>query len=250
MRTLSALSVVASAGVVSAVGCTSLGLDDLERPGLDTAGEFEGLAQGSEPSGETGESGAEGGGYEGSSDDGDPQGSGEPNGSEGSGGSEGTGSSEEVECTHDDFPILIHQATQDWSNPSLPMFVYQARTVESGPFDELQILSYQGAPYNGPATAGTYNLAGSNYADCALCLLIVEDCNEGYQCDRVFFADEGVLSVGDFGDSTGRFTAVLRQTVFREVRLDPITYESTPVPGGETYCVDGLSIDVATYLYH
>ena len=249
MRTQS-LSSACLAVVVSAVsgGCTSLGLDDLDRPGLDTGASFEGLESSEEPNGPSGGTGTEGSGHEGSSQDGDGN-TGGDGGGDGGGDTDGSGGTADGQCTHDEFSVLIHQATQDWSNPSLPMFVYQARTVESGPFDEMQILSYQGSPYNGPSTPGTYNLGGSNYADCALCMVIVEQCNEGYQCDKVFFADEGVLSVSDFGQSTGRFTAALRQVVFREVRLDPTTYESVPVPGGDTYCVDGLSIDVATYLY-
>ena len=222
--------------------CTSLGLDDLDRSNPDTGGDVEGLGSGRNDTPAAEESTGTGGGYEGSSQEGDASG--------GSGGTDGSGGTEATRCTQDGFSVLIHQATQDWSNPSLPMFVYQARTAESGPFDELQILSYQGSPYHGPSTAGNYNLDGSNYADCALCMLIVEGCNEGYECDRVFFADEGMLSVSDFGESTGRFTAELRQTVFREVRLDPATYESVVVPGGDAYCVDGLSIDVATYLYY
>lgn len=162
----------------------------------------------------------------------------------------GGGASGSASCTHTDFPVLIHQATQDISDPTLPLFQYQARDVESMPFDELQITSYQGAPYYGPSSAGSYSLLDSNYGDCGLCVLLVTDCNDSYQCDRVHLADQGTLDVVDFGDRSGQFRATLRNAVIREVELDPTTYWSTPVPGGDTWCVDELEIEVNTYVYY
>ena len=153
-------------------------------------------------------------------------------------------------CTYDGFPVLIHQATQDISDPMWPLFVYQARDVETLPFDELQITSYQGAPFYGPSTPGRYSLDGSNYGDCGLCVLLITDCTDGYSCDRVHFADRGSLEVVDFGDRSGQFRATLRDAVFREVEFDPATYWSTPVPGGDSWCVDELEIQVDTQLYY
>ena len=160
------------------------------------------------------------------------------------------GAADPTECTHHDFPILIHQATQDLSDPSLPYFQYQARDTDRVPFDELQITSYQGAPFYGPSTPGQYSLEGSNYSNCGLCVLLITSCNDDYQCNRVHFADEGTLEVVDFGDRTGQFRAVLRDAVIREVELNPSTYESTPVPGVDTWCVDEIDIQVDTYLYY
>lgn len=155
----------------------------------------------------------------------------------------------DAECTHDGFDILIHQATQDDSVPGQPMFMYQARDTDLAPFDELQILSYQAAPYYGPSTPGQYRLAGTNYADCGLCVLVVTDCDDGYSCDEVYFVSEGTLDVADFGAASGRFRAVLRDAVFLEVSIDPSTHETTPVPGGASWCVGEVDIDVSTYRY-
>ena len=154
-----------------------------------------------------------------------------------------------VECTYDRFPVAMHQATQDNSVAGQPMFIYQARNTSNSPFDELQILSYQAEPYYGPSEAGDYSLAGSNYADCALCVLVIGDCNDSYQCDQVFFASEGTLQIDRLNDSGGPFRATLVDAVFEEVSIDAATYRSTPVPGGETWCIDEVSIDVSTYLY-
>lgn len=166
-----------------------------------------------------------------------------------SGGRDGGSGSTESACNRVGFDILIHQATQDNSVYSQPLFTYQARDTDITPFSELQIFSYQGAPYHGPATAGRYSLADMNYADCALCVLLVTNCSESYSCDEVFFVSDGVLDVTDFGSSTGQFRAVLRDLVLTEVRIDPATYESTPVSGGDSWCVDEIDISVATYLY-
>jgi len=159
------------------------------------------------------------------------------------------GESEQPSCTYDLFPVAMHQATQDNSNPGQPMFIYQARNTDQQPFDELQILSYQADPYFGPASAGTYNLSGGNYADCALCVLVIGDCNNEYSCDQVFFAAEGTLSVQSLSDHGGPFRATLRDAVFEEVSIDSSTYESSPIPGGDTWCIDEITIDVNTYLY-
>lgn len=153
-----------------------------------------------------------------------------------------------TDCTYDQFPVMIHQALQDEADPTHPLFVYQARTTDQVPFDELQMLSYQAEPYFGPTTPGTVSLWGNNYADCAFCALVITDCDESYSCDQVFFADEGTVQINAMAGGNMPFEAVLQDVVFREVTIDPATYESTPVPGGDTWCVDGLAIDVMTNL--
>ena len=144
----------------------------------------------------------------------------------------------------------MHQATQDNSVAGQPLFMYQARNTDTEPFDELQILSYQASPYNGPSTPGTHDLEGLNYSDCGLCLLIVTDCNNGYQCDRVFFVDQGVLKIQDLSAQGGRFQAVLHDAVFLEVSIDPNTFVTTPVPNGASWCIDEIAIDTMTHVYN
>ena len=38
------------------------------------------------------------------------------------------------------------------------------------------------------------------------------------------------------------FTASLHNVVFREVSVDQETYESTPINGGKTWCVDSVNV--------
>ncbi|MCO4774237.1 MAG: hypothetical protein KDA24_29690 [Deltaproteobacteria bacterium] len=153
---------------------------------------------------------------------------------------------EQPSCTYAGFPALLHQAILDDTNPAQPLFTYQARDSEYEPFDELRIASYQAEPYFGPSQPGSFSLAGSNYADCALCVLLITDCDEAYSCDRVFFADAGTVDVFSMGSAGTNFSATLTDVVFQEVEIDSDTYVSTPVPGGDTWCVDGFQIDLVT----
>lgn len=147
------------------------------------------------------------------------------------------------ECSYSQFPVGLEQATLDTSNPSQSFFAYQARSTENPPFDVLQILSYQGAPYNGPDAPGTHELDGMNYSDCGLCLLLLTECNNEYQFDQVFFISEGTLEIEAISTHGGPFRAILRDAVFEEVTIDATTYTSTPVEGGDAWCIDELIID-------
>ena len=153
-----------------------------------------------------------------------------------------------VECTHDAFGITMDQAVQDNRDPSHPLFVYQARNSASSSFDEIQLFSFQAEPYYGPSGPGGYSLDGNNYEDCALCILLVMDCDGDYACDKVFFADEGSLDISQMDGGNKPFQATLNGAVFREVSIDPNTYRSTPVPGGESWCLDNFQIDLTTDL--
>jgi len=228
-----------------AAGCGTYGLTGDLPPSVDTGGLTTGEGPDSDPDDTEGND-APGGGGSAPDDNPDDEETG------GDGGSEGSGAGSEAEptepaCTREGFDILIHQATQDDSVPGQPLFLYQARDTDTVPFGELQVISYQAAPYYGPSTAGRYPLSGLNYADCGLCMLLVTGCSDGYSCDEVFFIEDGTLDVADFGQTSGRFQATIRDAVFAEVEIDPSTYESRPIPGGERWCVQDIGIDVATY---
>ncbi len=145
------------------------------------------------------------------------------------------------ECTYLDFPAVMEQAVVDLREPNQPMYVYQARDTDTSPFDEMRMMSFQAAPYNGPSGPGNYSLAGSNYADCSLCLLVLAGCSEDYSCDTTFFADEGNLRIDAMAGPEQPFAATFSGVVFREVSIDSETFESTPVAGGATWCVDGYT---------
>ena len=221
MSLLSSLRLLPLTLVMGAVACGDLGLEPYGNPDLAPF----------DPSGSPEEPGQPGGGAPSSDADEDAL----PGG--------GDASSDAAECSQSQFPIGLEQATLDASNPGQPLFAYQARSTENPPFDVLQILSYQGAPYNGPDAPGTYALDGMNYADCGLCLLLLTDCSNDYQFDQVFFIRDGTLDIEAISPSGGPFRAILRDAVFEEVTIDATTYTSTPVEGGDAWCIDELFID-------
>ena len=98
------------------------------------------------------------------------------------------------------------------------------------------------APYNGPAGPGNYSLQGSNYADCSLCLFVFAGCNDDYDCEEIYFADEGWMRIEAMAGPDEPFAATFTGVKSREVTIDEGSFESTPVPVGATWCVDSRTV--------
>ena len=141
-------------------------------------------------------------------------------------------------CDRSGFATASHEATYGSG-----AFQYQALNNTNSPRDVLMVTSFQEG-FNGPTTAGTYSLAGSNYADCGLCLLALTGCVDGGQCEKYFYADVGEVVITEFGQNGGVFSGQLNGVVFQEVTIDESTYTSTPVAGGETWCMSDHTFSV------
>lgn len=144
-------------------------------------------------------------------------------------------------CTYTSFNIQASRAFVQGSGTDQPLFVYQAANTTEYPMDVLEVLSYPGDPYYGPDSPGNYSINGNNYADCSLCLLIYAGCDDT-TCQAMFFADAGSVTFNTNADVNQDFSATLTDVVFREVNIDGDTYESTPVNGGDTWCVSSLTL--------
>ena len=151
-------------------------------------------------------------------------------------------------CTYDSFNVAASRAFVVNGTTEQPIFVFQATSSAASPMNVLEVLSYAGEPYNGPDGPGSYSMDGNNYEDCSLCMLIYENCNDT-SCDSVYFADLGSLLVSSAMEVNQNFNATLNNVVFREVSIDPDTYQSTPIQGGNTWCVDSLSINAVPEAY-
>jgi hypothetical protein len=167
------------------------------------------------------------------------------NGSNSSGNSDGEGFGEDDNetdsCTYDNFTLAGERAFMLNVDTDQPLFVYQGTNSTENPMDVIEVLSYPGDPYNGPSTPGTYSLAGNNYEDCSLCLLIYAGCTDD-GCESLYFADEGSITFDTGVGVDQTFTGWLNDVVFREVEVDPDTYYSTPIAGGKTWCLDSQSL--------
>ncbi len=123
--------------------------------------------------------------------------------------------------------------------PQSGVLQWAGLSATSDPYDVLLIELYQGSPYNGAIAAGTYSLAGSNYADCGNCVRMRTGCSQASGgCTTDWYADEGELVITDIGD--GLFAGEFKNVVLKEVTIDPNTYASTPVPNGKTWCISSL----------
>ena len=150
------------------------------------------------------------------------------------------------DCTYTDFSIANSGAGQIGENPDKPWFRYLAFSTTEPPGNMLALDSFQGAPYYGASEPGTYSLAGSNYEDCALCIVIWFQCDANYNCEKAFLADEGTLNIHSMAGVGSVFDATFDKVVLHEVTINPETYASTRVQNGETWCLDGYRIQGTT----
>lgn len=118
--------------------------------------------------------------------------------------------------------------------------LYEGLSGSADPIDVLRIELYYGASV--PAGAHTFSFAGENYAACSVCALAMAGCTQGAGCDKTFLADTGRLVVTENGGSTGTFAAELQDARFVEVTIAAGSYVSTPVDGGESWCLHGVPL--------
>ena len=105
---------------------------------------------------------------------------------------------------------------------------------------ELVIEIRQGVPFNGPYSPGAYDLSGKNYSNCGLCVLIRQGCSES-GCQKYFFAKSGSVDIDMIGGAGIEFIASM-DIEFEEVTIDQATRKSTPVEGGESWCIKDTDI--------
>jgi hypothetical protein len=145
------------------------------------------------------------------------------------------------DCSKTGFTAVTQTAEHDPANAPANFFRYLAVDSDAPPATQLQIQSY--LDFGGPKTAGTYDLTGSNFEDCGLCVLVNTNCTAD-GCEKAFLADEGSVNIAEFGAMSGEnFKGAFEGIVFKEVTIDAQTFKSKLGPGGETWCMDGYTFD-------
>ena len=94
---------------------------------------------------------------------------------------------------------------------------------------------------NGGLTGpGTVEITGdeTNYATCRNCVRGSRDCDASL-CATEFMARAGTLTITAIEQPS--ISGSLTGVELVEVTIDPQTFVSTPVPGGESWCIDSLS---------
>ena len=138
-------------------------------------------------------------------------------------------------CDRIGFTALTQAAELERTNSDVT-FGYRADSRAVPPFERLVIRSF--SRDGGPSGPGTWPIAAEDYADCGLCVLGYQGCQQS-GCARAFLADAGTLTIDSL--SGGSFRGTLHGARFREVYINDQTAHALPVPNGETWCVEEFS---------
>lgn len=110
-----------------------------------------------------------------------------------------------------------------FGDPATPVYVY---SLDGGGSFQLQIWNSD--------QPGSFDLAGGgneSYATCEQCVLLFRTVGDA---EKTFFQSQGTLA---YTEAPGAATLALDFNDVRlvEVTIDPVTFESVPVPGGACY---------------
>jgi hypothetical protein len=86
--------------------------------------------------------------------------------------------------------------------------------------------------FSNPPVTGTWNLGSgieANYATCEHCIVLYEDTG------KVFFQQLGSMTITSLGANENMCAGSFSNVTVIEVTINPMTFTSTPVPGGACY---------------
>jgi hypothetical protein len=111
------------------------------------------------------------------------------------------------------------------------------------PFHSLVIsLFYTFGDPPAPDAPGSYELTAHdlnrNLGTCTTCVYIRADCEPGGDCHQYFFQTGGTLEIDSIGMPGDSFAGSLIDVHLQEVTIEWDTWTSTPVPGGEGWCIE------------
>ena len=96
----------------------------------------------------------------------------------------------------------------------------------------------------GPSSPGTTAFTDANYNRCGTCGLIGTGCSTSsdgrFLCEKTFLVTAGTVVIDSIGAVGSTFMGSVSGLAAIEVRIDPDDFESIPVPGGETACIEDL----------
>ena len=93
--------------------------------------------------------------------------------------------------------------------------------------------------------ADTYNLAGTNFANCTECILVYEDVVPETSVARLYFQEKGTLEVASFNETSGDVSATITGLQLREATLAS-DYTSTFVPDGACLILETGTVNVTS----
>ena len=171
-------------------------------------------------------------------------------GSDGCGGACGDGCEDNEECSEDGTAcnactvITLGDVTLgDTTDPEYDFWIYDGLfTPAIGSAELPDNLSIQ---FYAEHEAKSYDLAGTNFADCTECILVFEDVDtEAGVTTRRYFQEKGTLEVTSFEGTSGDVSATLTSLQLREATIDG-EYNSTFVPDGKCLILETGTVEVS-----
>ena len=141
-------------------------------------------------------------------------------------------------CDYDGFNAVLARATFE---AEYDFASVEGLSGELQPYDILS-LEFYGGDFGGPSGPGSFPIGSDNYADCGLCVLVYQGF-EGNNIETYFYATEGGVEISTWDAEAGKISASLTNAKLVEVTINSDTYVSTPVSGGETWCISSITLD-------
>src|SRR5262245_44966703 len=125
-----------------------------------------------------------------------------------------------------------------------------ARLSDEARPDLFALELYKGsAEFSAAITIGTFTIAGANlnYETCGICARVFTDYDPATMltAQQQYFATGGSATISSVRPN---LTGYLSDLTFEEVTIDPVTFQSTPVPGGCTTAAMSGAFDVVKHL--
>jgi hypothetical protein len=131
------------------------------------------------------------------------------------------------------------------SGPTL--IEYRAYMGSEVPYEVLRVqISGDNVGTVGP---GVYDLAGTTFSDCQVCVSILTGCYSG-PCARFFYPVEGTIEITAIGGEGERFAGHLRGIRMAEFEILPDGIATEPLPGGDDWCIADHAFDMTAASNH
>lgn len=169
-------------------------------------------------------------------------------GSDGCGGNCGDGCAEDEQCndegtecskcttiTLDDIAL----GEMDTENNYWPYDGTFSPKIGDEAVDDTLALAFYAAP-----EAKTYDLAGTNFADCNECILVYEDLVPETSVAKLYFQEKGTIEVESFEAASGNVKATITGLQLREATIAS-DYSSTLIKDGKCLILETGTVEVA-----
>jgi len=124
--------------------------------------------------------------------------------------------------------------------PGHPWLLYQASNAAGLPRDDL-FMTLRPGTFGGPEAPGTYDLAGSTFANAGIRLLLQTNCQADVGCEKTFLGTGGTVTIYATGGTGVTFRGRIDATLTR-VTIDAATGATTTFEPAESRCLRGYEL--------